>query len=559
MALFAAKTSLLRLRRIAVEAKGGQRARRLAPGASMRGAPVAARVSSPLWIGLTGVKEHALTAGKIHNLRLALRTIDGIEVKAGEVFSFWKQVGRTTRRRGFVEGRELREGCLIRNIGGGLCQLSNGLYEAALEAGLEIIERHAHSRIVPGSRAAEGRDATVFWNYVDLRFRSTSPFRIEAALHRGRLEIVIRGAKSPARSFLQRHDGRAAGDCISCNERDCHRHDPDSSPVSGADRPTAWLVDACWPEFAKLFQEKASREDGLFLPQRLKESSRSDWPQTVAGSERRATVVALRRAIALRRTSGHGRALQTLLMRYDEALARSYARKLSHLHTHAVISLPLLPHLWRMGVLAGRTFDVLMERAPMGMLQAMLDDAAGRFPESPTLADFRAPPEIAVAEAEALAQARLLYTPHRAIAKFDPARTVLLDWIMPAALPKALPGGRTILFPASALGRKGAYVLREALEALDVELVVTGKAREQDNHFWRDIEVRETAIWPSRLAAVVLPAIVEHQPRALLRGLAQGLPVIATEACGLGDMPGLTTVAEFDATGLRAAIASTLT
>ena len=122
-----------------------------------------------------------------------------------------------------------------------------------------------------------------------------------------------------------------------------------------------------------------------------------------------------------------------------------------------------------------------------------------------------------------------------------------------------LPGGRTILFPASALGRKGAYVLREALEALDVELVVTGKAREQDNHFWRDIEVRETATWPSRLAAVVLPAIVEHQPRALLRGLAQGLPVIATEACGLGDMPGLTTVAEFDATGLRAAIASTLT
>src|SRR5436190_14402702 len=216
MALFAAKTSLLRLRRIAVEAKGGQRTRRLAPGASMRGAPVAARVSSPLWIGLAGVKEHALTAGKIHNLRLALRTIDGTEAKAGEVFSFWKQVGRTTRRRGFVEGRELREGCLIRNIGGGLCQLSNGLYEAALEAGVEIIERHAHSRIVPGSRAAEGRDATVFWNYVDLRFRSTSPFRIEAALHRGRLEIVIRGTKSPALSFLQRHEGRAAGDCISC-------------------------------------------------------------------------------------------------------------------------------------------------------------------------------------------------------------------------------------------------------------------------------------------------------------------------------------------------------
>src|SRR5262245_52643103 len=98
MARFAGTTSPLRRRRLAVEARGGQSARRLAPGASMRGGPVAARVSSPLWIGLTGGKEHALTAGKIHNLRLALRTIDGTEVKAGEVFSFWKQVGRTTRR-----------------------------------------------------------------------------------------------------------------------------------------------------------------------------------------------------------------------------------------------------------------------------------------------------------------------------------------------------------------------------------------------------------------------------------------------------------------------------
>ena len=96
-------------------------------------------------------------------------------VPAGETFSFWKQVGRATRRRGFVAGRELREGCLVANIGGGLCQLSNALYEAALAAGFEIVERHAHSRRVPGSRAALQRDATVFWNYVDLRFRARAP------------------------------------------------------------------------------------------------------------------------------------------------------------------------------------------------------------------------------------------------------------------------------------------------------------------------------------------------------------------------------------------------
>ncbi len=132
-------------------------------GEALVGAPVVARVSSPLWSGLFGPRDHALTAGKIQNLRVAVSRIDGVEVPAGEVFSFWRHVGRATRRRGFVAGRELREGCIIPAVGGGLCQLSNALYDAALQAGHEIVERHAHSKVVPGSRAAAGRDATVFF------------------------------------------------------------------------------------------------------------------------------------------------------------------------------------------------------------------------------------------------------------------------------------------------------------------------------------------------------------------------------------------------------------
>jgi hypothetical protein len=560
MAVFAAKASLLRLRRAALEPVTREPIRRLPFGTSLRDAPVVARTSSPLWNGLNGVKEYALTAGKIHNLRLAVLAIDGIEAKACEIFSFWKQVGRTTRRRGFVDGRELREGCLIRSIGGGLCQLSNALYEAALEAGLDIVERHPHSRIVPGSRVAQGRDATVFWNYVDLRFTAKFAFRIEATLRRGRLEVAVRAGSGTKQSIshLPDDDRHVANDCTTCNQTDCHRNDPDRPRVNVVDHPTAWLVDACWPEFANLFRSKARTEDMLFVSQRLKDSSRYAWPKGVAGTEKRATIVALGRAIALRRAPAQGRALQSLLMRYDEAIARSYAKRLSHLQTHVVVSLPLLPHLWRMGLLAGRTFDVLMERAPMSQLQATLDDAAARLPESPTLDDFRAPPDIAQAEAEALAEARYLYTPHRDIAKFDPGRTELLDWVMPRGMAKAAPGGRTILFPASALGRKGAYVLRQALDGLDVELVVTGKARECGANFWGSIKVTETAVWPAQLAAVVLPAIIEHQPRALLRALAMGLPVIATEACGLGDVPGVATIPCFDARALREAVIAAL-
>ena len=126
--------------------------------------------------------EKILVAGKIHNLRLAVRQLNGVEVPANRVFSFWKHLARTSRLKGYVARRELREGCLIPNIGGGLCQLSNALYDAALNAGFEIVERHPHSQVIPGSLAETGRDATVFWNYVDLRFKSSHPFRIEAQL-----------------------------------------------------------------------------------------------------------------------------------------------------------------------------------------------------------------------------------------------------------------------------------------------------------------------------------------------------------------------------------------
>src|SRR5690606_35089298 len=103
---------------------------------------------SPLWRDMTP-EEFPLTAGKVENLRRAAAAFDGIEVPSGQIFSFWRQLGRTTRAKGFVHGRELREGCLVPALGGGLCQLSGQLYQAALKAGLEIMERHAHSRVLP--------------------------------------------------------------------------------------------------------------------------------------------------------------------------------------------------------------------------------------------------------------------------------------------------------------------------------------------------------------------------------------------------------------------------
>ena len=97
---------------------------------------ILAESRTPLWTAEKD-SEVRFVAGKIHNLRLAIQRLNGVEVPPYRVLSFWKQIGRASRLKGYARGRELREGCLIPSVGGGLCQLSNALYETAVKAGLD--------------------------------------------------------------------------------------------------------------------------------------------------------------------------------------------------------------------------------------------------------------------------------------------------------------------------------------------------------------------------------------------------------------------------------------
>ena len=99
--------------------------------------------------------------------------MDGIIIKPGEIFSFWKIVGKTSKEKGYIEGMQLAMGEVKTGIGGGICQLANLLYWMALHTPLEVIERHHHS-FDPfpdsGRTLPFGSGASVFYNYVDLRF-----------------------------------------------------------------------------------------------------------------------------------------------------------------------------------------------------------------------------------------------------------------------------------------------------------------------------------------------------------------------------------------------------
>jgi hypothetical protein len=545
--VFNTKAMLLRAQRAARDAVPATATRRHRAGDDLAGAPIRATIISPLWTASGGAKDRALTAGKVQNLRAALRGIDAVVVGADEVFSFWRQVGRPTRRRGFVAGRELREGCMIATIGGGLCQLSNALYEAALDAGLEVVERHRHTRTVPGSRAAEGRDATVFWNYLDLRLRSDMPFRIDARLTADDLVLTIRGY--PATQAEAEPDffmGLSAHDCLSCGQVTCHRHGPDTAAIA---TPIPWLVDAPCPEFIVYSQARAGADDPLFLPTRRFGATRA-WPRR--REENTADGVALRRSAALRLARGPRAAA---LLAADARIAAAYARRLAPEHDRLVVAQSLLPHLWRRGALQGRRFDVLCDRLPMTRLHATLDAALTRHPDSTTLGDFRAETAIIAAEHEALDAAERLITAHRAVADcFDAARLTVLDWVVPPPLPVRR-AGNAVLFAGPALARKGAHAMREAMSGLDMTLLAARTAEEAPD-FWRGSPVRLLAPdeRPEALAGVVLPAIVEHRPTLALRALAAELPVIATAACGLPPQPGLTLIEADDPAALRAAL-----
>lgn len=122
-----------------------------------------------------GIDER-LQQNKADNIRLACSKIDGLVLEPGETFSFWRQVGKTSKRNGFSEGRVLINGRLVAGVGGGLCNLANTLNLLALHSPLTITEIHHHSDALapdPGNKHVPYSAGTsVNYNFIDLRFRN---------------------------------------------------------------------------------------------------------------------------------------------------------------------------------------------------------------------------------------------------------------------------------------------------------------------------------------------------------------------------------------------------
>jgi hypothetical protein len=111
---------------------------------------------------------------KMHNLALVRSRLDGVTLRSGELFSFWRLVGQPDETHGFKVASNFIAGRVTFAEGGGICQLTSALYNAALLAGLDVLERHAHTIDAYGANryVPLGRDATVVYGYKDLVFKN---------------------------------------------------------------------------------------------------------------------------------------------------------------------------------------------------------------------------------------------------------------------------------------------------------------------------------------------------------------------------------------------------
>lgn len=228
---------------------------------------------------------------------------------------------------------------------------------------------------------------------------------------------------------------------------------------------------------------------------------------------------------------------QAAFARADE-LARIYARRLDPAVRHLTVDIGLLLPLWRSGALGGRTFDVLAGRPPLATVHRLLDEAAAAFPDRPLLNDFRASPKDVLDEEAALAAASQIISAHALVISESRRPTVRLEWDLPPVAPSA-DKPDLIVFAGPVVSRQGCYEVKEVARRLGVSVAYTGSMLEGAG-FWGEIPASPApSDWVSRAKLVLAPCVVEARPRAILRAMAAGVPVVTTVGSGVAEQPGV--------------------
>jgi vancomycin resistance protein YoaR len=110
---------------------------------------------------------------RVQNIRRIAEIVDNTLVMPGDTFSLNGKVGRRTKANGFVDAPQILKGEFVDDVGGGVSQFATTMFNAVFFSGLEDVEHKAHSYYI--TRYPEGREATVFFPSVDLKWKNDSP------------------------------------------------------------------------------------------------------------------------------------------------------------------------------------------------------------------------------------------------------------------------------------------------------------------------------------------------------------------------------------------------
>ena len=161
--------------------------------------------ATPLMRHLRG-EEMEWQKNKITNLKLAAARLDGLVLHPGETFSYWKLIGKPSRRKGYKEGMVLFLGRIGSDVGGGLCQLSNLIFWMTLHTPLTVTERYRHSHdVFPDANRTQpfGSGATCAYPHRDLMIRNDTDRDFQLCLRVGEthLEGEWRATEPPAARY----------------------------------------------------------------------------------------------------------------------------------------------------------------------------------------------------------------------------------------------------------------------------------------------------------------------------------------------------------------------
>lgn len=169
--------------------------------------------ATPLLRRLRG-EEMVLQRNKIVNLRLAAAKLDGIVLRPGETFSYWRLIGKPSARKGYLPGMVLFLGRIGSDMGGGLCQLSNLIFWMTLHTDLTVVERYRHSHdVFPDAQRTQpfGTGATCAYPHRDLMIRNDTQETYQLRLRVGEknLEGEWLATAPPVHRFeIQERDAR---------------------------------------------------------------------------------------------------------------------------------------------------------------------------------------------------------------------------------------------------------------------------------------------------------------------------------------------------------------